>query len=151
MKKTYAISAFILLGVLTGNVAQAQTSLTADVKMGSQGEKVFMLQDFLRAEGHFNLASTGYFGPITAASLKSYQTANGLTATGILDDATLVAMQSEVASGEAVVDAAMDRHPEDVPNVIEAVKNILTEIDTAEEGAASKIAQLSWLLSALLK
>ncbi len=151
MKKTYAISAFILLSVLTGNVAHAQIPLTADVTMGSQGEKVFMLQDFLRAEGHFDRPSTGYFGPITASALKSYQTANGLAATGILDTATLAAMQTEAASGEVVVDAAMDRHPEEVPNIIEAVKNILTDIDTSEEDSASKIAQLSWLLSALLK
>jgi peptidoglycan hydrolase-like protein with peptidoglycan-binding domain len=151
MKKVYAISALILLGVVTGNVAHAEVALTADVKMGTQGEKVFMLQDFLRAEGHFNRASTGYFGPITAAALKNYQTANGLTATGVLDDATLVSIQDESASAEAVVDAAMDRHPEKVPNLIEAVKNILTDIDPEEEGSASKIAQLSWLLSALLK
>jgi len=151
MKKTHAISAFILLGVLAGNVAHAASPLTEDVKMGAQGEKVMMLQDFLRAEGHFTLASTGYFGPITTASLKSYQTANGLTPTGELDNATLAVMQSETASGEVVVDSAAVRHPEKVPALIQAVKNILTDIDTAEEGAASKIAQLSWILSALLK
>jgi peptidoglycan hydrolase-like protein with peptidoglycan-binding domain len=105
----------------------------------------------LRAEGHFALPSTGYFGPVTTAALKSYQTANGLTATGELDNATLAVMQSETVSGEAVVDSAAARHPEKVPALIQAVKNILTDIDTAEEGAASKIAQLSWILSALLK
>ncbi len=151
MKKLYTISALIFLGVITGNVAHAASPLTADVKMGAQGEKVMMLQDFLRAEGHFALPSTGYFGPITTAALKSYQTANGLTATGELDNATLAVMQSETTSGEAVVDSAAARHPEKVPALIQAVKNILTDIDTAEEGAASKIAQLSWILSALLK
>ena len=151
MKKVYAISALMLFSVVTGNVAHAQSPLTTDVKMGAQSEKVMMLQDFLRAEGHFTLASTGYFGPITTAALKSYQTQNGLTPTGMLDDATLVAMQNDTASGEVVVDAVAARHPEKVPMILEAVKNILADLDPAVEESKSKIAQLSWILSALLK
>ena len=149
MKKLYAISALVLLGVVTGNVAHAESSLTADVKMGAQGEKVMMLQDFLRAEGYFTLPSTGYYGPITTAALKSYQTANGLTPTGMLDTATLAAIQTEAASGEVVVDAAMARHPEKVPAILQAVKNILAGLDPDEVGSESKISQLSWLLHAL--
>lgn len=151
MKKLYAISALVFLGVVTGNVAEAASPLTEGVMMGAQGEKVMMLQDFLRAEGHFAVASTGYFGPVTAAALKSYQTANGLTPTGMLDTATLAMMQSETASGEVVVDAAMDRHPAKVPAILAAVKNILADLDPTDEGSESKIAQLSWLLNALLK
>ena len=151
MKKAIAISAFILLGVVTGTVAHAQSPLTADIKMGAQSEKVTMLQDFLRAEGHFAVASTGYFGPITTAALKSYQTDNSLTPTGMLDDATLAAMQNETTSGEVVVDAAAARHPEKVPMILEAVKNILADLDPAVEESKAKIAQLSWILSALLK
>ena len=151
MKKLYTISALILLGVVTGNVAHAQSPLTADVKMGAQGEKVMMLQDFLRAEGHFALPSTGYFGPITTAALKSYQTASGLTPTGMLDDATLVVIQKETASGEVVVDAVAARHSEKVPMILEAVKNILADLDPKVEESKAKIAQLSWILSALLK
>jgi murein L,D-transpeptidase YcbB/YkuD len=151
MKKVYAITALVMLGVVGSNVAQASTALTANVTIGSQGEKVFMLQDFLRAEGHFNRESTGYFGPITEAALKSYQGMNGLTATGMLDNSTLAVIQTKAASGEKVVDAAMARHPEKVPAVLEAVKNILAETDVSEDGSASKIAQLSWLLQALMK
>ena len=150
MKKLYAISALVLLGVVTGNVAHAESKLTADVKMGAQGEKVMMLQDFLRAEGHFTLASTGYFGPITMAALKDYQTANRITPTGALDNATLAVMQSEAASGEVVVDAAMDRHPTEVPLILEAVRNILADLDPAKEEAQAKIAHLTWLLKALI-
>ena len=151
MKKLYAISALVLLGVVTGNVAQAASPLTEGVMMGAHGEKVMMLQDFLRAEGHFAVASTGYFGPVTQAALKNYQTADGLTPTGMLDNATLAAMQAEMSSGEVVVDAAMARHPEKVPSILEAVKNILADLDPTDEGSESKIAQLSWLLSSLLK
>ncbi|MEY2664999.1 MAG: hypothetical protein RLZZ480_104 [Candidatus Parcubacteria bacterium] len=151
MKKVYAIGVLVLLGVVSGNVAHAQIPLTADVKMGSQGEKVFMLQDFLRAEGHFNRASTGYFGSITEAALKNYQTANGIVPSGLLDNETLAAMQNEAASGEVVVDAAMARHPEKVPAILEAVTNILADLDTSDAESASKIQQLSWLLGALLK
>jgi peptidoglycan hydrolase-like protein with peptidoglycan-binding domain len=150
MKKVYAISALVLLGVVTGNVAHAQMPLTADVKVGATGEKVMMLQDFLRAEGHFTLASTGYFGPVTTAALKSYQAAHGLPATGVLDTETLAAMQTEDASGEAVVEAAMERHPAKVPQILEAVGNILKDLDPAKEEAQAKIAQLTWLLGALM-
>ena len=151
MKKLYAISALMLLGVVTGNVAHAASPLTDDLMMGAQGEKVTMLQDFLRAEGHFTLASTGYFGPVTTAALKSYQTSNGLTPTGSLDTATMSIIQNETASGEAVVAAAMDRHPAKVSLVLEAVKNILADLDPAKEEAQSKIAQLTWLLGALIE
>lgn len=151
MKKLYAISALILLGVVTGNVAHAESPLTADVTIGAHGEKVMMLQDFLRAEGHFTVASTGYFGPVTQTALKSYQTANGLTVTGMLDTATLALIQTEATSGEVVVDAAMARHPEKVSLVLTAVKNVLADLDPTDGAAESKIAQLSWLLSALLK
>ena len=151
MKKLYVIGTLVLLSVVTGNVANAQIPLTADVKMGVRGEKVMMLQDFLRAEGHFTLTSTGYFGPVTTAALKSYQTANGLTPTGMLDTDTLVAMQSEAVAGEAVVDSVAARHPEKVPMMLEAVSNILDEIDPMKEDALSKIAQLTWLLGALQK
>lgn len=150
MKKAYIICASVFLGIATMNVAHADNQLTADVKMGASGEKVMMLQDFLRAEGHFSAQTTGYFGPLTEAALKSYQTANGLTPTGTLDNPTLSQIQTESASGEVVVDAAMDRHPEKVPALLEAVKNVLAGIDPEEEGSASKISQLSWLLSALL-
>ena len=104
----------------------------------------------MRAEGHFTLASTGYFGPVTTAALKSYQTANGLTPTGVLDTETLLVIQNETASGEVVVEAAMDRHPAKVPQILEAVSNILKDLDPAKEEAQAKIAQLSWLLSALM-
>lgn len=151
MKKSYALGVLILLGVVASNVAHAESPLTSDVKMGARGEKVMMLQDFLRAEGHFNLPSTGYFGPVTTAALKNYQTANGLTPTGILDTETLAVIQTEMASGEVVVDAAMSRHPEKVPMILQAVKNILADLDPKDEASQSKISQLSWLLSALLK
>lgn len=151
MKKTIVLSAFILLGVLAGNVAQAASPLTEGVMMGAQNEKVTMLQDFLRAEGHFTLPSTGYFGAITEAALKKYQTANGLTPTGMLDTATLALIQTETESGDAVVDAAMERHPAKVPAILAAVKNILADLDPTDEGSESKISQLSWLLEALTK
>ena len=150
MKKTIAISALILLGVVTGNVAYAASPLTDDVKFGAHGEKITMLQDFLRAEGHFTVASTGYFGPVTMAALKSYQTANGLTPTGTLDTATMAVIQSEAASGEVVVDAAMARYPGEVPGVLAAVKAILADLDPTDKDSQSMIVQLSWLLHAIV-
>ena len=150
MKKLYAITALILLGVVTGNVAHAESTLTDDVKMGAHGEKITMLQDFLRAEGHFSVASTGYFGPVTLAALKSYQTANGLPATGTLDLATVAIIQTENESGEAVVDAAMARHPEEVPAILAGVKGVLADLDPTDKDSRSMIAQLSWLLHALV-
>jgi hypothetical protein len=73
-------------------VSSCVTSMTftADLAIGSSDPQVRPLQDLLRCLGHFpaDLASTGYFGATTEASVKAFQTANGLAQTGTVGPTT---------------------------------------------------------------
>ena len=61
-----------------GQVLGAETfAFTSDLRLGMSGNDVRELQERLRKEGFFTFAtSTGYFGPITFAAVKAYQTAH---------------------------------------------------------------------------
>ncbi|CAN5154821.1 DUF4331 domain-containing protein [soil metagenome] len=47
--------------------------------IGSRGADVICLQDYLAIQGYLNVASTGYFGPLTRAAVIKYQQAKGIT------------------------------------------------------------------------
>ncbi|MFF8692832.1 L,D-transpeptidase family protein [Streptomyces sp. NPDC015144] len=55
---------------------------------GSQGERVRELQARLRQIGHFDRDPTGYYGSVTAASVRSFQGKRGLVRTGRTDTLT---------------------------------------------------------------
>jgi peptidoglycan hydrolase-like protein with peptidoglycan-binding domain len=61
-----------------GQVLGASTYVfNSDLSLGMSGDAVKELQERLRAEGFFTFpTSTGYFGPITLAAVKAYQTAH---------------------------------------------------------------------------
>ncbi|MFG2838682.1 L,D-transpeptidase family protein [Streptomyces zaomyceticus] len=61
-----------------------------DVLMGDgdESEQVRELQARLRQLGHFHRAPTGFYGTMTAASVKAFQGKQGLPRTGSVDDAT---------------------------------------------------------------
>ena len=95
----YGPSTQTLVRAGTGAVVTAPTTtttsgtvlaLTRDVYLGTSGEDVRALQQFLNRNG-FTVASTGngssgnettYFGPATKAAVIRYQTARGVPATG---------------------------------------------------------------------
>lgn len=56
--------------------------LLPNLSQGSQGEDVRELQGFLTTEGHFNAQATGYYGPVTANAVASWQTGQGVTPIG---------------------------------------------------------------------
>ncbi len=53
-----------------------------DLYTGLSGQNVMELQNRLKSEGYFSATATGYFGPITYASVQQYQTAHGISSTG---------------------------------------------------------------------
>lgn len=60
------------------------------LKVGARGDDVKVLQRALIAAGvSVRGGADGVFGPATAAALTSYQQANGLAATGVVDDAVI--------------------------------------------------------------
>lgn len=81
-----------------GRVLGASTvslTLTANIGRGASSETVKSLQEKLRAEGFFTFpTSTGFFGPITFAAVKAYQTAHGIPATGFVGPLTRAALSN---------------------------------------------------------
>ncbi|MFP8886029.1 L,D-transpeptidase family protein [Streptomyces mangrovi] len=58
------------------------------MREGARGERVRELQARLRQAGHFDLNPTGYYGPVTTASVSAFQKRRGLTADGRVTRAT---------------------------------------------------------------
>ena len=68
------------------------------LKSGSLGSTVKALQEALIKAGvNVKGGADGIFGPATAQALKSFQTSQGLPATGVVDDATVAALQNPKA------------------------------------------------------
>ncbi len=95
LKALYSDSAAVKPGETAGKTLQ----------MGDTGDEVKALQDALKAKGYLAGASDGSFGSATASALKAFQRANGLSVTGIADEATLKALQDEGSA--AMTDAAV--------------------------------------------
>ena len=69
-------------------------------KEGSQGENVRSVQYLLNAHGD-TLAIDGLFGPLTSASVRSFQQAQGLSIDGIVGDATWPILIIDVSPGDS--------------------------------------------------
>ena len=66
---------------------------TKPLAIGSRGEEVRELQMRLRALDYFDYPEiTGYFGPVTEASVVKFQTANGIDPIGIVGPKTRAAL-----------------------------------------------------------
>ncbi len=59
---------------------------------GSSGSQVYALQQRLSAEGVYNGPITGYYGPLTQAAVRGYQSLRGLYPSGAVDQATQAAL-----------------------------------------------------------
>jgi len=65
----------------TGGTGVTACSFSRDLTLGSKGDDVTCLQNYLTGTGHFTYSggATGYFGPITQAAVAAWQTANAVT------------------------------------------------------------------------
>jgi len=79
----------------SGPVATNTTSkylFTKNLALGSQGTAVVELQKRLTTLGFFSGTATGYFGPLTTASVKKFQSARGIDRVGNVGPATRAAL-----------------------------------------------------------
>lgn len=65
----------------SGGGGGAKCSFTRSLTVGSRGDDVTCLQDYLTSTGHFTFSggSTGYFGSVSKAAVAAWQAANGVS------------------------------------------------------------------------
>jgi hypothetical protein len=69
--------------------ASPNASFLRELKLGTSGADVTALQNRLKAEGVYTSPITGYFGTMTQAAVKRYQTKYGIPAVGAVGPRTL--------------------------------------------------------------
>ena len=84
-----------------------------EFKNGDESEDVTTIQEKLAELKYFGVETTGYYGDYTEEAIKSFQLANGLEATGVVDEATYAVLFGE----NAVVN----------PNPVEEETTVATE------------------------
>lgn len=92
--------AFVTLAALI-IVLSAQAASAATVKVGSSGSVVKTIQTKLKRWGYYSGSVDGVFGAKTKAAVISFQKKNGLTADGIVGNATAKAMGVTLSGGTA--------------------------------------------------
>src|SRR3990167_8023067 len=84
--------------------AAGKCSFTRSLTVGSRGDDVTCLQDYLTGTGHFTYSggSTGYFGGVTKAAVAAWQAANGVApAAGYFGPISQAKYDSMVVGGPA--------------------------------------------------
>ena len=81
------------LGILTGPAVLAATSPWADVAQGARGAIVAVIQKAVMNAGIFlRGGADGVFGAYTRAAVATYQRQRGIAPSGVVDEATAIAM-----------------------------------------------------------
>lgn len=80
-------------------ITLAQTAQAAVYRQGSTGAEVRTIQTKLQRWGYYDGEVDGIYGSRTAAAVQDFQRKNGLTADGVVGQATLRALGMTVSSG----------------------------------------------------
>jgi peptidoglycan hydrolase-like protein with peptidoglycan-binding domain len=118
MHKAFFTGIVVAIGIIGPGIALAQVyaypyvagkavssgcvTLARDLSLGSRGEDVTALQNFLLAQNYPGSGSwmvTGYFGSATRQAVLNFQSQMGLTMTGIVDSETRVSIASSTCGG----------------------------------------------------
>ena len=87
------------ISALSGTTAStASVSITSNLTVGSTGAEVTALQNFLASKGFLTASARGYFGALTKAAVKAYQTSKGISSTGYVGPMTRAALNAEVST-----------------------------------------------------
>lgn len=80
-----------IVGPITWSHVHPYREASPELRAGSLGPVVAMLQGVLKAGFGYSGAIDGIFGPVTEAVVRQYQTDSGLPVTGIMDERTWMA------------------------------------------------------------
>lgn len=76
------------------------TQITGNLQVGSENNEVLTLQNMLRSAGYLYATPNGYFGQGTKQAVKSFQIANGISATGMVGEATRNAVNERLCDND---------------------------------------------------
>jgi N-acetylmuramoyl-L-alanine amidase len=102
MKKIPALIS--LCACAFGVMGTACPASAQSLQQGTQSEQVLDMQEKLSELGYFHVGTTGYYGAITAKSLKAFQRDHGLAASGAADSNTLSKLGKSVPSSRTVLE-----------------------------------------------
>ncbi len=88
-KEGYISGEYVKLGGSLNSNDPSVLKPSGTFKSGSQGNDVVTIQNRLKTLGYFTGTATGYYGSATVASVKAFQSANGLSADGACGTKTL--------------------------------------------------------------
>lgn len=91
--------ACLLLSLLVLLIALQPSAQAAALRRGSSGDDVITLQKKLKSWGYYDGAVDGVFGSRTEAAVKYFQSKNGLTADGVVGEATARALGMRLSGG----------------------------------------------------
>ena len=135
----------------TGNSVDL-SGVTRTLRRGESGEDVKKIEAALKALGYdllgkdgkdYGHADDGYFGTLTEEAIKDFQKLNGLKVTGIVDEATLAALEEACNKTEKLDDSiyglidgfgnlgGRQRIIDGISNAFEGVKNVIAPITKA--------------------
>jgi len=111
MKKIIILAGFLgILGGATTSVfagyfsitptQRCNTQIVSTLEIGSESNDVTVLQNMLTAGGYLYVQPNGYFGPSTKAAVKRFQSANGISATGIVGESTRNAINERLCDAD---------------------------------------------------
>ncbi|MBE9181257.1 peptidoglycan-binding protein [Oculatella sp. LEGE 06141] len=119
------------------------TDEAADLKAGSQGQRVAELQAMLQELGYYEAVADGVYGQGTVVAVRAFQTANGLSATGEADPVTWERLQQALVSSLSAEEAVA---AEPAPSPAAASPEAISAADTdSTNPSASASAQPGWL------
>jgi len=122
---------------------QAQAAfLTQQLDLGMTNADVTSLQTFLAADSTIYPEGivSGYFGPLTAAAVSRFQTANGLSSVGRVGPLTLATINAQMGGGGAGTGGGSDvSAPIIYPETVSVTPNSATISWTVNEAAKSRV------------
>ncbi len=103
MKKIFGIAFFAFAVFGLAATASAQNLLTYNLKLGMKADaQVAIMQNLLMSKGFLGSGnSTGNFGPLTFAAVRTYQGANGIDTTGFVGPLTRASMNAAISGGSS--------------------------------------------------
>lgn len=94
----------------TAPAPRCAVQLNRQLRVGSEGVDVSILQDFLNRAGYLRVVPNGHYGPATTAAVRAFQSNNFIPATGQVGPLTLNAINERMCDTDLRADSYNDAY-----------------------------------------